>query len=62
MSLLAAYMADGGGCELGKFLSEKVFDNIASREVLPSKEGVIGFDRFMKNYAEGLKAVKAMED
>lgn len=62
MSLLAAYMADGGGCELGKFLSEKVFDNIESREVLPSKEGVIGFDRFMKNYAEGLKAVKAMED
>ncbi len=62
MALLAAYMwdenkQDGRRSDLAEFLDEKVFNGIESREVLPTKEGISGFEQYMNGYKSGLKAV-----
>lgn len=57
MALLAAYMSENLGASLGDFLDEKVFGGMMSREVIPSEEGVLGFEKYIEKFKGGLKAV-----
>ena len=60
MALLAAYMSENLGAELGDFLDKNVFGGMRSREVLPSEEGVSGFEKYVEDYKSGLTAVREL--
>jgi sugar (pentulose or hexulose) kinase len=60
MALLAAYMIEGKET-LGKWLENKVFSALASKEVAPDQDGVTGFKEYMKRYKAGLSAEKELE-
>ena len=60
MALLAAYMSENLGASLGDFLDKNVFGGMKSREVLPAKDGVLGFEKYMEGYKAGLAAVKEL--
>ena len=62
MSILAAYMADGGKEELPDWLENKVFANMKKQTVTPLKDGVKGFDDYMKLYKTGLSAQRKLEE
>ena len=56
MALLAAYMVLGNSEKLCDWLDGYVFKESVSKTVMPSKDGMIGFSKFMKLYKHGLEA------
>ena len=59
IALLAAYMRQGAGMSLEKFLAEKVFGNNAGLCVEPTKADSDSFNDFMKRYRAGLPVEQA---
>ena len=59
MALLASYLINGKGKELGKWLEEEVFASAKKTTVEPNKSDVEGFNGFFANYKKGLPVLKA---
>lgn len=59
MSLLAAYMVRGEGKNLADWLDSEVFNSMKTVTLYPDENGVKGFDKYLKRYADGLEAQKA---
>lgn len=59
IALLAAYMTDGNGTTLEKFLSDKIFSGKIEKTVLPKREDVIGFEKFLDRYKKCLPIEKS---
>ena len=62
IALLASYMAErAAGCDLSlaEYLDQKIFAGMTGVTVTPTKEEIDGFDRFMKQYKQGLEVEKA---
>ena len=62
MALLAAYMVEGGENTLPAWLDKAVFSSVKTKTLIPEKNGVEGYKRYMKNYEKGLEAVKAIKE
>lgn len=62
MALLAAYMLDGNGLSLPRWLFEKVFASMEKKTVRPDEKGVQSFGEYMKRYKAGLPAEKKLGD
>ncbi len=62
MALLAAYMINGNGVSLGKWLDENVFSEMERSVSFPDKNGREGFDKFMENFQKGLYIYKAVQN
>lgn len=60
MALLAGFMKVGNGESLADFLAERVFKNAEKRVVEPEEKGVDGFNEYMKRFAAGLEAERAV--
>ena len=58
MSLLSAYMSEGGGAPLPVWLDRDVFASASSSTLYPDEEGAAGFDAFMRNYTAGLRSFR----
>ena len=58
MSLLSAYMSEGGGAPLPVWLDRDVFASASSSTLYPDEEGAAGFDAFMRNYTSGLRSFR----
>ena len=59
MALLAKYMLDGKGTELGTYLSDKVFGGDGGEVMAPDPADVKGFDEYTEAYKKTLKAEAA---
>lgn len=59
MALLASYMLDGGGQQLGDYLQDHVFADAKMNTVHPDPNDVAGFDQFMARYRAGLPIERA---
>jgi len=60
MALLAAYMMQKEeGESLGDFLENKVFKDEAGDTIAPDMKDVVGFDKFIETYTEGLAIERA---
>ncbi len=59
MALLAAYMLHKGQQTLEDYLEEKVFCKANSTVAQPTKEGMDGFDAYLKRYIAALDSQKA---
>ena len=59
MALLAKYMLDGKGTELGTYLSDKVFGGDSGEVMAPDPADVKGFDEYTEAYKKTLKAEAA---
>lgn len=60
MALLCAYMIEGGGKTLGAWLDENVFAGMKTLTKNPEKNGVDGFNEYIKRYKAGLGAEKKL--
>ena len=58
IALLAQFMLDDSD-DLAEYLDTKIFSDIEKVMVKPEKEGVDGFDSFMKRYVAGLDIERA---
>ncbi len=61
MALLAAYMMDESGKNLGEWLKDNVFSSMSVSTLSPDADGVAGFNAYMTRYNAGLKAEKTLE-
>ncbi|MBR4719441.1 MAG: FGGY-family carbohydrate kinase [Lachnospiraceae bacterium] len=59
MALLAAYMLNGNGEDLGSYLSDKVFAGEDGEVMEPDPEDVKGFDEYIEAYKKTLPAEAA---
>jgi sugar (pentulose or hexulose) kinase len=59
IALLAAFMTQGRGETLEKFLTERVFAGKTGAKIEPDPKDVAGFNKFMERYTEGLIIEKA---
>ena len=62
MALLAAYMNEGKGLSLDAWLETKVFSTMNTITLTPKKEGVDGFEAYLKQYRAGLAAERALSE
>lgn len=62
MALLAAYTVSGGGMTLPVWLDKAVFSSVKTKTLIPEKNGVEGYRRYMENYEKGLTAVRAIKE
>jgi len=62
IALLAAFLQQGSGVSLEKFLAEKVFIGAKGDRVEPDQKDVQGFKKFMERYSAGLKIERAAVD
>ena len=62
MALLAAYMILGDGMPLDAWLEEKVFSGMNTTTLTPQKEGVEGFEAYLKQYRAGLCAERVLSE
>lgn len=58
IALLASYLIHKKKESLDEYLNDKVFDRMKKTTLKPSKEGVEGFNQFMKRYQAGLEIEK----
>ena len=56
MAILAMYAVNGGGMSLEDYLDEKVFAGMKAETESPDPRDVAGFDSYMQNYKQMLKA------
>lgn len=60
IALLAAFAVSGNKKSLGEWLESEVFGNMKVSTISPTKEGVEGFEEYIKNYRKGLDAEKLL--
>ncbi len=60
IALLAAYMNEKGS--LSDFLENKVFNDCKTKEIIPDRADVLGFQKFMESYCTGLDIERAAAD
>lgn len=61
MALLAAYMMENGGKNLGAWLAENIFAAMETVTVAPDREGAEGFMNYFERFAKGLDALRKLE-
>ena len=59
MALLASYLVNKNGRELGKWLEEEVFATAKKTTIAPEQKDIDGFNAFFANYKKGLPVLKA---
>ena len=59
MALLASYLVNKNGRELGKWLEDEVFADAKKTTVAPEQKDIDGFNAFFANYKAGLPVLKA---
>lgn len=59
MAVLAAYVADGAGRDLGSYLATEVFGDAAVDVVEPVADDVAGYATFLERYVAGLDVERA---
>lgn len=55
MAVLALYMEEKGDKNLPDFLSEKIFNETKSSEIVPEEDEIRGFEKFTKKYLSGME-------